>query len=156
MLRELLDDDVEIDDARLEEGDPFEARRLMIRLEQLERDEKTVKALKAGVVAEYDQRLKAIERQREEHRATLRSYVLRFGKASFPDVGTAYKRKTDPKIEVVDKEAFERELGAMFVKDVFDETAAKAYALDRALEEGVLVAGTELVPAGEDVTVRKS
>lgn len=159
MLRELYDEEIDLDlmdeDAATALSE-LDGRRAMIRLEQLDRDEKRVKATKAAVAAEYDAQLSTIGRERERLRATLRALVFRYGKLQFPDVGTAYKRRTDPKIEIVDAEEFRAELGAMFQKPTFDETAAKAYALDRALDEGVLVPGTELIPAGEDVTVRKA
>lgn len=157
MLRELYDDEIDdIDGDDLAELSELDGRRAMIRLRQLERDHKRAKETKAAVAAEYDRKIETIEREQERTRATLRALVFRFGKLSFPDVGTAYKRKTDPKLEVVDKDAFEAELGAMFVKTEFDMTAAKQFALDQALEDGVIVPGTELVPAGEDITVRKA
>jgi hypothetical protein len=158
MLRELQDDDTGLEELpdEWEIQDPLEARRAIIRLGQLERDLAGVKDIKKGVAAEYDRKAATIERDITRVRDTLRAFVFRHGKLSFPDVGTAYKRKTDPKLEIVDREAFEAELGAMFRKDSFDETAAKAFALEQALDAGVIIPGTELVPAGEDLTVRKA
>lgn len=157
MLPDLYDDEIEpLDHDEVAELSELDGRRAMIRLRQLERDHKRTKATKAAVADEYDRKLAGIEREQERIRATLRALVFRFGKLTFPDVGTAYKRRTDPKIEIVDMDAFKAELGAMFVKTEFDAASAKQFALDQALEDGVIVPGTELVPAGEDITVRKA
>lgn len=156
MLNDLYDEPIDLDDPDVAELSELDGRRAMIRLWQLERDIEKTKKTKKAVAEEYDRRLDSLDREKERVRQTLRALVTRFGKISFPDVGTAFERRVDPKIEVVDKEAFERELGAMFRKDSFDETAAKNFALEQALDDGVIIPGTELVPAGHDITVRKA
>lgn len=159
MIRELLTEDTGLDafGAELDLGDdPLAVRAAMIRLEQLERDEASVKATKAAVVDAYDRKLSSISEQARAIRSSLQVYCERFGKASFPDVGTVYLANEKAKISVVDRDAFRDATAAVFVKEAWDETWAKSYALERATVEGELLPGVELVPGGPAVRVRKA
>jgi hypothetical protein len=156
-MREVLDENTDQLEGLDEIPGEWELRLALVRLEQLQRDEETMKRRKQMVVATYEQELAGIARQRDELRRSIEGYLVTHGgeKVRFPDVGTAYLTSTDPKIEVVDKAAFEAALGDLYTKPVFDMTAAKGYALDRALE-GELVAGVEFVPAGKTLGIRRA
>lgn len=159
MLRELLDEPTGLDDV----GDSFEiqdelaVRSVLIRLEQLGRDADSVKRRRDAVVATYNDQLQRIDEQAEWLRRSLAAYVERTGeKVSFPDVGTAYLSKGKPKLRIVDRDAFRAATADVFVKETWDETWAKNYYLDRALETGEIPPGCELVPGGPELRVRKA
>lgn len=154
MLRELFEEPVELEAEELE--DEMAVRSALIRIQQLEVDEERVKATRTAVVESYDRKLQEIEEQRRWLRQMLQAWVERHGKTSFPDVGTAYSRRGDPAIEVTDRTAFKKALGDVFTKQTFDETAAKAYALERVLDHGELVDGTRLRPGGPTLGIRKA
>jgi hypothetical protein len=158
MLRELLDEPTGLDEV----GDSFEpqdelaVRSIMIRLEQLGRDADAVKARKAAVVRSYDEQIQRIEEQAEWLRRSLAAWVERQGKATFPDVGTAYLSSGKPKLRIIDRDAFRDHTADVFVKETWDETWAKNYYLERALESGEVPPGCELVPGGPELRVRKA
>ena len=162
MLHELTDEATGLDTlpldelAELELPDELAVRSALIRLEQIGRDVDDVKRRRQAVVGAYDAQINALEAQAGWLRRSLQEYVERNGKTSFPDVGTAYTRRGDPAIEIVDKEAFKTELGAMFVKEQFDETGAKRYALEQMLDHGVLLPGCRLRPGGPTLAIRKA
>jgi hypothetical protein len=166
MLRELQDeridelDELEPADEPLEIADEVALRRALIRIQQLERDEAQVKARRDAIVATYDRDAEHLAEQREFLRRSVASYLERLPagqqKVRFPDVGTAYLGRTDPKIEVEDKDALQAAVGSMFVREVFDLPGAKAYALERATTDGEIVAGTKLVPGGPGLRIRKA
>jgi hypothetical protein len=155
MLNELFDEEVEVDLAE-PPVDELAVRNLLIRDAQLERDLGRVKKTKQAVAGSYDEKITALEGQRAAIRSSLQAYVERNGNVKFEDVGTAYLAKGEPKVEVEDAEAFREHLAAMFVKEVFDETAAKAYALERATAAGEILPGVKLVPGGPGLRIRKS
>lgn len=138
------------------EGDVRTLRRTMIRLAQLDRETDRVKATKAAVVASYDEALRKIDRDRRFLRSSLQAYVERHGQVKLPDVGTAFLQTGEPKVEVSDPDAFRDALADLFVRPVFDEAAARRYALERAVESGELVDGTTLVPGGPQLRLRKA
>jgi hypothetical protein len=140
----------------LDSGDVVGLRRLMIRIQQLDADRERVKATKAAVVASYDDQLGRIAKTSQWLRSSLQAYVERFGKVQLPDVGTAYLQDGDPKVEVVDREAFKVEFGEMFTKPVFDETAAKRYALEQAKAGQPIAPGVDIVPGGPQLRIRKA
>lgn len=156
MLRELFDETIDIGALEAEHLDELGVRRLLIRAAQLERDLEKTKTLKQAVTEEYDRQLEALAEQLRWIRGSVQAWVERNGKASFPDVGTAYLAHQEPKIEIVDKDAFKAAVGAMFVKEVFDETGAKGYALERALELGEILPGVQIVPGGPGLRIRKT
>lgn len=162
MIPELRDEATGLDELNLEEpiaiepGDIAAVRALMIRVQQLERDEDRVKRTRDAVVATYAAQLDRIERDRAYLRSVLQDYVERNGTVQLPDVGTAYLAKGDPKVEIADLDALKGELGAMFTKEAFDATAAKAYALARGLEGEAIPAGVNIVPGGPRLQIRKA
>jgi hypothetical protein len=161
MLRELLDEETGLEEFGPDEWGNFEpqdelaVRRLMIRLEQVTRDRDTIKKRKAAVVASYDEQIARFDSDEKFIRSSLQVWCERHGKTTFPDVGTVSLAKGDPKIEVDDKDALKGHVGEMFTKTVFDETEAKRYALERALE-GELLPGVKFVPGGPSLRVRKA
>lgn len=162
MIPELNDEATGLDELdleaplELEEGDLPALRSLLIRVQQLDRDEARVKATRDAVVQAYATQLDRIERDRVYLRSSLQAYVERHGKVQFPDVGTAYLAKGDPKVEVADRDALKAELGAMFTKDAFDETGARRYALEQALAGNAVPAGVNIVPGGPRLQIRRA
>lgn len=168
MIEDLLDEPTGLEDvqdeAELDGLDELGVRRLMIRLLQLERDAARITKTKAAVVASYDEKLAAIERTTSMFRSSLQAWLERHGqrtktggrKVGFPDVATAYLQAGKPRIVVTDDQALQGQLGAMFTREVFDTTAAKAYALERALEGGEILPGVELEPGGPQLRIRKA
>lgn len=162
MIPELRDEATGLDELNLEEpiaiepGDIAAVRALMIRVQQLERDEDRVKRTRDAVVATYAAQLDRIERDRAYLRSVLQDYVERNGTVQLPDVGTAYLAKGDPKVEVADRDALKQALGAMFTKPAFDETAAKQYALGEATEGRPIPDGVNIVPGGPQLRIRNA
>lgn len=163
MLRELDDEPTGLDELdpataplELDRDDLPAVRRVMIRLQQLEREIDRVDATKRAVAATYDEQLARLGADRQWLRSSLQAWVERNGTAKFPDVGTAYLAKGDPKVEVADRDALKRELGDLFTKATFDETGAKAYALEQALKGNPLPAGVNVVPGGPRLQIRKA
>lgn len=157
MLRELQDEPTGLDEVAdaFEPQDELAVRGILIRLEQLGRDEARVKATRDAVVGSYNDQLERIEDQKAWLRSSLQAWLERGGEAKFPDAGTAYLAKGKPKVQVVDRDAFRAATADVFVKETWDETWAKAYALERALEAGEIMPGVELVPGGPELRVRK-
>lgn len=147
----------EIEGAFEIEGE-WQLRSAMIRLQQLDADTDVTKRRKQMVVSAYDRDLERLAEQARELRTSIEAYLVNHGgeKVRFPDVGTAYLAKSDPKIEIVDEDAFKAATEAAFTKPVFDATSAKAYALEQALETGEIIPGTELKPAGKRLAIRKA
>lgn len=171
MLHELQDEetgyeeiDAETPALDLGASDVVAVRAMMIRLQQLDRQTEKVQATRDAVVAAYAEQLDRIERDRQWLRSSLQAWLERYGettktggrKIRFPDVGTASLAKGDPKVDVADREAFRGELGAMFTKEVFDETDAKRYALALALDGKPIPAGVNVVPGGPQLRIRKA
>lgn len=158
MLHELQDEPTGLEevDATFAPTDELSVRGILIRLEQLGRDAEKVKGRRDAVAASYDDQLARIEEQRAWLRSSLQVWLERGGEAKFPDVGTAYLAKGKPKVQVVDRDAFRAATGDVFVKLTWDETWAKGYALEQALEQGEILPGVELVPGGPELRVRKA
>lgn len=160
MLRELLDEPTGLDDLVVDDGfelqDELAVRSVLIRLQQLDQDAADVKRRRDAVRETYDRQLSSIEDQADWLRRSLAAWVERHGKTSFPDVGTAYLQRGGPKIRVVDRDAFRDATGDVFVKTAWDETWAKRYALEQALEAGEILPGVELVPGGPELRIRRS
>jgi hypothetical protein len=158
VLRELQDEPTGLDeiDDRFEPADELAVRGILIRLEQLGSDAEKVKARRDAVAASYNDQLDRIAEQESWLRSSLAAWVERNGKTSFPDVGTAYLSNGKPKIQVVDRAAFKEATADVFVKETWDETWAKSYALERALDSGEILPGVELVPGGPELRVRKA
>jgi hypothetical protein len=157
MLRELQDEPTgleEVADA-FEPQDELAVRGILIRLEQLGRDQAAIKARRDAVAAAYNDQLERIADQEGFLRRSLQAWLERGNDAKFPDVGTAYLQKGSPKVRVVDRDAFRAATGDVFVKETWDETWAKNYALALALESGEIMPGVELVPGGPELRVRK-
>ena len=133
-------------------------RRFLIRLAQIDRERDEMSSTKAAIVARYDERDRELRAQAEKIRDTVRDWIERFHdgqKVSFPDVGTAFLRKTPEKIRVDDADLFRRwALAEGLTKSVLDETSAKKLALEHALQSGELVPGVALEPAGVGLTVK--
>lgn len=147
----------EIDGAFEIEGE-WHLRSAMIRLQQLEHDASVTKRRFEMIASSYKRDLERLAEQERELRASIHAYLVNHGgeKVRFPDVGTAYLAAADPKIEIVDTDAFKAATEAAFTKPVFDEAAAKRYALEQALESGEIIPGTELKPAGKRLQIRKA
>lgn len=163
MLRELNDDPTGLDEIdpstaplELDAEDLPGVRSVMIRLQQLERAADKVEATKKAVTATYDEQLRRLDADRQWLRSSLQAWVERHGSAKFPDVGTAYLAKGDPKVTVEDRDAFKAELGDLFTKPVFDETGAKRYALEQAVKGNPIPAGVNVVPGGPRLQIRKA
>lgn len=147
----------EIDDSYVI-ADEWQLRSTMIRLEQIARDTATTKRRLAMIADSYKRDLERLAEDERVLRASVHAYLVNNGgeKVRFPDVGTAYLASGNPKIEIEDAEAFKAATEAAFTKSVFDETGAKAYALEQALETGEIVPGTRLIPAGKTLAIRKA
>lgn len=157
MLRELQDEPTGLEDVAdaFEPQDELAVRGILIRLEQLGRDQATIKARRDAVVGSYNDQLERLADQEGFLRRSLQAWLERGNDAKFPDVGTAYLQKGAPKIRVVDRDAFREATKDVFVKETWDETWAKNYALGLALESGEIMPGVELVPGGPELRVRK-
>lgn len=158
MLRELQTEATgleEIHDA-FEPQDELAVRGILIRLQQLDADRERVEATKRAVVESYDQSLSAIAEQSDWLRRSLAAWVERNGTAKFPDVGTAFLATGKAKVRIVDRDAFREATKDVFVKETWDETWAKNYATERAVEDGELLPGVELVPGGPELRVRRA
>lgn len=144
--------------------DELGVRRLLRRLAYLSREGDTLKAMKRAIAAKYDEAVGKRDGETSEIKALLTTHLhlVDGNKVKVPDVGTAFLGKRQPKLEVTDAEAFEawarERFGKDVVKEVFDDTAARAAALGQLLNkrDGELPAGTELVPERREVTVRAS
>lgn len=158
MIEELLSEDVDAELEGLEEiVDELEARTALIAIEKSERDAAHFKRLKGRIVEQYDAKIAAATERAQFLRTQLLGYVKREGKASFPDVGTAYTSKTKSKVVVSDPEIVRREFGALFVRDpTFDETAFRQWAIERFETTGEIPPGCDVVPAGETLAIRKA
>lgn len=158
MLRELQDEATGLEgvDDVVPLVDELAVRGVLIRLEQLGRDAAQVKARRDAVAASYDDQLARIADQESWLRTSLLRWLENGGEAKFPDVGTAYLQRGAPKIHVHDRAAFREATGDVFVKETWDETWAKNYALSVALEQGEILPGVELVPGGPELRVRKA
>lgn len=158
MLHELRDEPTGLDDVddTIQLEDELAVRGVLIRLEQLERDATRVKTTRDAVTRSYDDQLARIADQQQWLRSSLQAWLERGGEAKFPDVGTAYLQKGKPKIRIVDRPAFRDATADVFVKETWDETWAKQYALERALDEGEIMPGVELVPGGPELRYRKA
>lgn len=158
MLRELHEEPTGLEDVgdAFEPADELAVRGILIRLEQLGRDAEKIKARRDAVAAAYDDQLERISEQAEWLRRSLQAWLERGGEAKFPDVGTAYLQAGKPKIVVRDRDAFKAATADVFVKEVWDETWAKNYALEVALEQGEIMPGVEVVPGGPELRVRRA
>lgn len=167
MLPELYDDDQVVDlneyDARVYDADgvvdDLALRQLMIEDAKADREIDRVKRTRDAVKASYDDRIASLQARKDRVRSMLQAYLERQpegAKVRFEDVGTAYLQKGDPKVEIADRDAVKEALGAMFTKEVFDETAAKAYALQEAIEGRPIPDGINIVPGGPQLRIRKS
>lgn len=158
MLHELHDEPTGLDD--VDDVIPFEdelaVRSALIRLEQLGADAEKIKRRRDAVVESYNAQLERLEDQMQWLRSSLQAWLERGGEAKFPDVATAYLHAGKPKIKVVDRDAFKSATADVFVKEVWDETWAKNYALEVALEQGEIMPGVEVVPGGPELRVRRA
>lgn len=147
----------EIDDTYVI-ADEWQLRSTLIRLEQIGRDTAVTKRRLAMITDSYKRDLERLAADERVLRASVTAYLLNHGgeKVRFADVGTAYLTSGNPKIVVEDADAFKAATEAAFTKPVFDETAAKAYALEQALEQGEIVPGTRLEPAAKTLAIRKA
>jgi hypothetical protein len=156
MLRELLDEDVDLveDDAELE--DELDVRSTMIVVRQLEAEaEKTAKTGRK-VAERYAAKASALIERADFLRAKLFRYVSAHGKTAFPDVGTAYTTATKPKLIIEDKELVEREFGETFAKSVFDESDFKAWALEQFERTGEIPVGCDVRRADRTLAMRQA
>lgn len=158
MLHELFDEETGLDgvDDVLPLNDELAVRGVLIRLEQLGRDRDAVKRRRDAVTQAYDDQLGRISEQESWLRSSLQAWLEAGNEAKFPDAGTAYLQKGQPKIRVSDRDAFRAATADVFVKETWDETWAKSYALQLALESGEIMPGVELVPGGPELRVRKA
>ena len=147
----------EIDDS-FEIADEWQLRSSMIRLEQIGRDSSVTKRRLEMITSSYKHDLERLAEDERVLRASIEAYLINHGgeKVRFPDVGTAYLTSGSPKIVIEDEDAFKAATEAAFTKPVFDATAAKAYALEQATTEGVIVPGTRLEPARKSLSIRKA
>lgn len=159
MLRELQDEPTGLEEVRdaFVPQDELAVRGILIRLEQLGREQAVVKGRRDAVTAAYNEQLERLADQEGWLRRSLQAWLEQPGnEAKFPDAGTAYLQKGKPKIKVVDRDAFREATADVFVKATWDETWAKDYALGLALESGEIMPGVELVPGGPELRVRKA
>jgi len=141
--------------------DELGVRRLLRRLAYLKREADTLQALKRAVVAKYDEATSKRTDESDEIRQLLQTHLERVdgGKVKVPDVGTAYLSKRQPKLNVVDREAFVEwatgEYADKVLQQVFDDVGARALATARVVNDGeVPPPGTEFVPERREVSVR--
>lgn len=167
MLPELFDEpdiDLEIFEAAAEADettvDELALRALMIEDAKADRAIEKTKATRDAVAASYNDRIASFEARKQRVRSMLQAWLERQPdkkqKIRFEDVGTAYLAKGDPKVEVADRDALKQALGAMFTKPAFDETAAKTYALQEAVEGRAIPDGVNVIPGGPQLRIRKS
>lgn len=158
MLHELQDEPTGLEEVAdsFEPQDELAVRGILIRLEQLGREQASIKQRRDAVAAAYNEQIERLADQEAWLRRSLAAWLEAGNEAKFPDVGTAYLQKGSPKIRVVDRDAFRDATGDVFVKETWDETWAKNYALQLALESGEIMPGVELVPGGPELRVRKA
>lgn len=159
MLHELMGEttgleEVDLTQDAIEFSDELAVRSAMIRLQQLRADAEKVKHTRDVVKDAYDSQLASIEDSASFIERSLQEYVERNGNVKLPDVGTAYLAKQGPRIKVVDRDAFRAATGEVFVKEQWDETWAKQYALDLAVNDGELMPGCVLEPGGPALRIR--
>jgi hypothetical protein len=158
MIEELYAEELELeleDEAPL--SDPLEARRALIILRQAERRIDELERTRDAVRRTYDDEIAKHEWRIEAEKRRLAGYVREHGNASFPDVGTAYLRKTKPAVKILDADTVKAEYGELFTKTVesFDETDFKRWALEQIQTSGIVPEGVELVPASKTLALRK-
>ena len=184
MIEALYQDDVDYADALVDESGPqntADVRALMVRVNQLARQAEQVEEIRDAVTERYDAKVDALARQAARLRAAIEAYLLNFNrgeKLAFPDVGTAFLRKTGGKPKVIDAEAFEKWLlsniddctRVPYKLPVFDKTAAlklvqgeggryfidtgRNAILDRDTGEVVQPDGVEVEPVGKALTLK--
>lgn len=155
MLRELLDENVEIDEAAPVENE-LELRKLLIVVGQIEAEKEKLEKTKSAIAHEYAEKIGRLDERVRLLRASIESFVRANGKTSFPDVGTAYLSKTKPKVTVTDPEHVQEKYGDLFTKSVFDETDFRRYALERFESDGEILEGVDIAVPGETLAIRKA
>ena len=146
---------IQVGDVRLDE---LGVRRLLRRLAYLQREADTLKALQTGIVAKYRDAIGKRDDEATQIRSLLQVHLetVDGGKVKVPDVGTAFLSRRQPKVEVVDREAFmewAREQGHLV--EVVDEAAARAAATAAVVNNGeVAPPGLAFVPERREPNVR--
>lgn len=141
MLPELLEEEFEPEEVErvllLAPGDIDIGgiRMLAIRIKQIEHQRAKNAAIKAAVVATYDERDATLADQEERAKRRLEEAIGIVGKVRMPDVGTVYLQNVSAKVEVADAvkaNAYARLNGYMKTPpDVVDITTMKQSFFDQ-------------------------
>lgn len=135
-------------------------RDALLRIAALEERRARLAQTKMAVIDRYDHALAAVERQIDRFRQAVETWIVEAngGKAvSFPDVGTAYLQAQKPRVEVADRDAFERwATERRYVREVVDLALAKAEALRLIQETGEIAPGAEYVPERKALRIRRA
>ncbi len=161
MLKDLYEEPIETDFSEKPLETVLDVRTSLIVIEQQTRKVEKTKETKRAVLDAYDAQIAAGENAIERERERVREYLERAGEnVVLPDVGTAYLRNVDEKVNVVDVEQVPDDLKKAFTTtkrtDVLDVAGLKKHVLDRVKETGEIPAGFELVPASRELSIRKA
>ena len=139
---------------------PFEARKLLLDLRDIDKESEHVKQLKRAVLADYDTHLDKLEEQRQQLRHALNGFVQLYGKTVIPDVGTVFVQNRKSRLTVADEEkataaalAWDREGGRLWRPELVKGEFLKV-AQEMLETTGEVAAGTELLPASSSVAIR--
>ena len=148
-------------DVLLVPDDEFGARRIMLDLRDIDREQQQVKDLKRRVVEDYDEHIQKLEERKGELRNALYGFCMAHGKSVIPDVGTVFIQNRRPKLVVVDEEkALEcaRRIDPSGERGLWRPALAKQEFLSVAGEQldqtGELADGTEMSGGSSSVSIR--
>lgn len=139
----------------------YEARKLMLEDQELEREQAAEDELLALIQADYTASRQKRQARRDLVRQCLLQYVQHHGKAVIPDVGTAFATTRKPAVIVVDNDTavnVARELdpdgtGGLW-RPVVSRTGMKNAAQQHLEATGELLPGCELQPETTSLTIR--
>jgi hypothetical protein len=141
-------------------SDVYEARKLLLNLQDIEREQGQVKDLKKRVAQDYDDHIAKLEEEKQEIRNVLSGFVQLHGKTIVPDVGTVFVQNRKARLSVVDDDkAIAAALrwdvpGARLWKPALVKSEFLKVATERLETTGEVADGTELLPAGASVAIR--
>jgi hypothetical protein len=138
---------------------PMRVRDVLLRIAALEERRAQLEALKRSIIDRYDHSITQLDRQIQRFRQSVEAWILQANEGrsvSFPDVGTAYLQTVAEKVEVADREAFERwAQSRRILREVVDLPRAKEEALRLLKATGEIAPGAEYVPERKALRIRK-